>query len=94
MPSVMRDPTRGGLASVLGEIVEEGSFGIELQEGAIPYDPGARAVSEILGIDLLHVGLRGAHAPDLFTGGSPGHSVRLEGDARGNRRSGDRRGNR
>ncbi len=55
----MRDPTRGGLASVLGEIVEEGSFGIELIESAIPYDPGARAVSEILGIDLLHVASEG-----------------------------------
>jgi hydrogenase expression/formation protein HypE len=55
----MRDPTRGGLASVLGEIVEEGSFGIELQEGAIPYDSRARAVSEILGIDLMHVACEG-----------------------------------
>ncbi len=55
----MRDPTRGGLASVLGEIVQEGSFGIELIEGAIPYDQGARAVSEMLGIDLMHVACEG-----------------------------------
>ena len=55
----MRDPTRGGIASVLGEIVEDRSFGIVLKEENIPYNPDARAVAEVLGIDLMHVACEG-----------------------------------
>ena len=55
----MRDPTRGGIASVLGEIVEDRSFGIVLKEEKIPYNPDARAVAEVLGIDLMHVACEG-----------------------------------
>ncbi len=55
----MRDPTRGGIAAVLGEMVEEQSFGIVLQEEKIPYNPDARAVAEVLGIDLMHVACEG-----------------------------------
>ncbi|RMF74526.1 MAG: hydrogenase expression/formation protein HypE, partial [Acidobacteria bacterium] len=55
----MRDPTRGGLAAVLGELVEERPIGIELDERALPAAPGTRAVAEMLGIDLLHVACEG-----------------------------------
>lgn len=55
----MRDPTRGGIAAVLGEIVENSSFGIILKEEKIPYNPDARAVAEVLGIDLMHVACEG-----------------------------------
>ncbi len=55
----MRDPTRGGIAAVLGEIVEDQPFGIELKEEKIPYNPDARAVAEVLGIDLMHVACEG-----------------------------------
>lgn len=55
----MRDPTRGGIAAVLGEIVEGHSFGITLKEENIPYNPNARAVAEVLGIDLMHVACEG-----------------------------------
>ncbi len=55
----MRDPTRGGAASVLHEIVDETPCGIELDEAALPFSPGARAVSEMLGLDLLHVASEG-----------------------------------
>ena len=55
----MRDPTRGGAASVLNEIAAGQSFGLLLQETAIPYSPGARAVAETLGLDLLHVASEG-----------------------------------
>ena len=55
----MRDPTRGGIAAVLGEIVENSSFGIVLKEEKIPYNPDARAVAEVLGIDLMHVACEG-----------------------------------
>ena len=55
----MRDPTRGGLASVLNEIVEERPLGILLQETAIPLSAGARAVADMLGLDPLHVASEG-----------------------------------
>ncbi len=55
----MRDPTRGGAAAVLGEIVEDTSIGILLDEQAIPFSPGARAIAEMLGLDLLHVASEG-----------------------------------
>ena len=55
----MRDPTRGGIAAVLGEIVEDRPFGIVLKEEKIPYNPDARAVAEVLGIDLMHVACEG-----------------------------------
>lgn len=51
----MRDPTRGGLAAVLTEAVSGRPVGIELSEKAIPFSAGARAVAELLGMDLLQV---------------------------------------
>jgi len=50
----MRDPTRGGMAAVLNEIVSDSDFGIELEEMKIPFSTGSKAVSEMLGLDLLH----------------------------------------
>jgi hydrogenase expression/formation protein HypE len=55
----MRDPTRGGMAAVLGEIVENSTWGVSLNEESIPYNPDARAVAEVLGIDLMHVASEG-----------------------------------
>lgn len=55
----MRDPTRGGVASVLHEIVDQTPCGIELDEALVPFSRGARAVAEMLGLDLLHVASEG-----------------------------------
>lgn len=55
----MRDPTRGGLAAVLNEVVEERPLGILLRETAIPLSPAVRAVSDMLGLDPLHVASEG-----------------------------------
>ncbi len=55
----MRDPTRGGLASVLNEMVEESELGIRIREASIPVSAGAHAVSELLGLDPLHVASEG-----------------------------------
>ncbi len=49
----MRDPTRGGMAAVLNEIAENRKFGILLDEKDMPYSPASKAVSEMLGLDLL-----------------------------------------
>ncbi|MCL4236336.1 MAG: hydrogenase expression/formation protein HypE [Deltaproteobacteria bacterium] len=54
-----RDPTRGGAAAVLNEIVRNRTVGIVLRETDLPVSPGARGVSELLGIDILHVASEG-----------------------------------
>ncbi len=65
----MRDPTRGGLAAVLNELVEGGGFGIEIEEKLIPLKGKHRAALEILGLDPLALAGEGVlcavAAPDL-----------------------------
>jgi len=58
----MRDPTRGGLAAVLNELVEGRPVGLALREKDIPFSDGARAVAELLGMDLLQVASEGRMA--------------------------------
>lgn len=56
----MRDPTRGGTAAVLNEIVSgTQQLGIVIDESQLPVSSRGRAVSEILGIDLLHSACEG-----------------------------------
>lgn len=55
----LRDPTRGGVAAVLHELVEQSAQGVILQEAALPLSPGVRGASEILGLDPLHVANEG-----------------------------------
>jgi hydrogenase expression/formation protein HypE len=56
---VLRDPTRGGLATTLNEIAKQSSVVIELQDSAIPVKPQVRAACEMLGFDPLHVANEG-----------------------------------
>ena len=51
---VLRDPTRGGLATTLNEFVQGGSLGIELTEELIPVRPQVRAACDMLGLDALY----------------------------------------
>lgn len=55
----MRDPTRGGVAAALNELAEGASFGIELEESAIPIQPAVQSVCELLGFDPLHLANEG-----------------------------------
>lgn len=55
----MRDPTRGGLAATLNELVEDRPAGILLREPDVPFSAGARAVAELLGLDPLQVASEG-----------------------------------
>jgi len=55
----MRDPTRGGVASVLNELVGKISLGIEIDESALPINPGVKAMCEVLGFDPLHIANEG-----------------------------------
>jgi len=56
----MRDPTRGGAASTLNEMLGgRRDVGVSLRERDLPFSGGARAVAEVLGVDLLHVASEG-----------------------------------
>ncbi|MCP4428397.1 MAG: hydrogenase expression/formation protein HypE [Chloroflexi bacterium] len=56
---VMRDPTRGGVASTLNEIARQSGVGIVLNEGAIPVRTAVRAACEMLGFDPLYIANEG-----------------------------------
>ncbi|MGA3085306.1 MAG: hydrogenase expression/formation protein HypE [Thermodesulfobacteriota bacterium] len=56
---VLRDPTRGGLATTLNEIAMQSSVGIELLEESIPIRSSVLAASEILGLDPLYIANEG-----------------------------------
>jgi hydrogenase expression/formation protein HypE len=56
---VMRDPTRGGLATTVNEIARQSGVGIRLEEGRIPVRPDVRAACEMLGFDPLYVANEG-----------------------------------
>lgn len=55
----MRDPTRGGVASVLNEIAGGGTFGVRIAEKDLPVRDEVRGACEILGIDPLYVANEG-----------------------------------
>ena len=56
---VLRDPTRGGLATTLNEIATQSGVGMELEETAIPVAPQVGAACELLGLDPLYVANEG-----------------------------------
>jgi hydrogenase expression/formation protein HypE len=56
---VLRDPTRGGLATTLNEIARQSGVGLRLQEAAIPVLPQVEAACELLGLDPLYVANEG-----------------------------------
>ena len=51
---VLRDPTRGGVATTLNEFVEGTALGIELEEAQIPVRPQVQAACDMLGLDPLY----------------------------------------
>lgn len=57
--SVLRDPTRGGLAATLNEIARSARVGMVLAEAAIPVKPDVSAACELLGLDPLYVANEG-----------------------------------
>lgn len=56
---VLRDPTRGGLATTLNEIAQQSGVGMSLQESAIPVNPTVAAACEFLGLAPLYVANEG-----------------------------------
>jgi len=56
---VLRDPTRGGVASALNEIAVASSVGVEIDEMTLPVPGDVRAACEMLGLDPLYVANEG-----------------------------------
>jgi hydrogenase expression/formation protein HypE len=56
---VLRDPTRGGLATTLNEIATQSNMGIVLDERTLPVHPEVAAACEMLGFDPLYVANEG-----------------------------------
>ena len=56
---VLRDPTRGGLATTLNEIAKQSGVGMMLQEKNLPVKPEVEAACEFLGLDPLYVANEG-----------------------------------
>jgi len=71
----MRDPTRGGLATVCQEISQASGLGVRLQQAQIPIRDSVQSVCEMLGYDPLYLACEGrvvavvaeAQAEDLLT---------------------------
>jgi len=57
--SVMRDPTRGGLAATLNEIAEASGIRVVLDEEAVPVSDEVGAVCDLLGFDPFHLPCEG-----------------------------------
>lgn len=56
---VLRDPTRGGLATVVNELVSGRGLGAVVREGAVPVRGPVRATCELLGLEPLYVACEG-----------------------------------
>lgn len=56
---VLRDPTRGGVASALNEIATASNTGMMLDEASIPVPPDVMAACEMLGLDPMYVANEG-----------------------------------
>ena len=55
----MKDPTRGGLADSLNEMVEKSGLGINIYEEKIPISDEVQSISDALGIDPMTVANEG-----------------------------------
>lgn len=56
---VLRDPTRGGVASALNEIARASQVGIVIDERKLPVQDAVRAACELLGMDPIYVANEG-----------------------------------
>jgi len=56
---VLRDPTRGGLATTLNEIARQSGCGMLIDERSVPVAPQVEAACELLGLDPLYVANEG-----------------------------------
>lgn len=59
--NVVKDPTRGGIASALKEISEHSQCHIHIEEEKIPMDQNVSAICELLGFDPLYMANEGKY---------------------------------
>ncbi len=55
----LRDPTRGGVATILAEIAASSKVRIEIDEERLPVRPGVKTACELLGLDPLYLANEG-----------------------------------
>lgn len=67
---ILRDSTRGGVATTLNEFVEGSPLCIELDEDAIPVEPSVAAACDLLGLDPLYAACEGR----MLAVVAPGHA--------------------
>lgn len=56
---VLRDPTRGGVATSLNEIARQSEVSIIIREDTLPIKPAVRSACEMLGFDPLYIANEG-----------------------------------
>ncbi|MBE0644751.1 MAG: hydrogenase expression/formation protein HypE [Bacteroidetes bacterium] len=56
---VLRDPTRGGVATTLNEIAMQSRCGIEIEEELLPIPPAVTGACDLLGLDPLYLANEG-----------------------------------
>ncbi len=56
---VLRDPTRGGVATTLNEIAVQSRCGIEIEEERLPVPPAVHGACDLLGLDPLYLANEG-----------------------------------
>jgi hydrogenase expression/formation protein HypE len=68
---VLRDPTRGGVATTLNEIAAQSRCGIEIDEQLLPLAPAVTGACDLLGLDPLYLANEGkliAILPERYAG--------------------------
>lgn len=55
----LRDPTRGGVATVLNELAQQAQVGVEITQTSIPIEDQVEGACEMLGLDPLYVANEG-----------------------------------
>lgn len=56
---ILRDPTRGGVATTCIELIEKSDFGMELYEALLPVDLNVQTLCDLLGFDPLYLACEG-----------------------------------
>ncbi len=56
---LMRDPTRGGLATTLNEFARKTAFGFLIEEELVPVKRAVKGVADLLGLDPLYMANEG-----------------------------------
>ncbi len=59
VPLFLRDPTRGGLATLLCDLAEAAACEVTVRESALPLQPATSTICDIVGVDPLHLACEG-----------------------------------